>query len=242
MIRDAKGGLFTRALEWYVARKVRSAFRGVWVRGELPSAEGGLLCYLNHSSFWDGFIVHQLAQVAGWDGYAVMEEANLARYPFHRRIGAFSVRRGEAKSALETVRYAARDVLRRPGAAVMIFPEGELRGGAGPLQPLRGGVEVMARLAKVRSVPIALRYAFLEHERPDVLIEVGAPHAPAPLERYAAELSAVYTRVNAATSLDGFRRVIAGRRGVQERWDDVRGLQSNSPPHRADSPQLVAKA
>jgi 1-acyl-sn-glycerol-3-phosphate acyltransferase len=242
MIRDAKGGLFTRVLEWYVARKVRTAFRGVWVRGELPSSEGGLLCYLNHSSFWDGFIVHQLAQVAGWDGYAVMEEANLSRYPFHRRIGAFSVRRGEAKSALETLRYAARDVLRRPGAAVMIFPEGELRGGAGPLQPLRGGVEALARLARVRSVPIALRYAFLEHEHPDVLIEVGAPHAAAPLEHYAAELATVYARVNAATSLDGFRRVITGRRSVQERWDGARGLESTSSPHGAQSPRLAAKA
>ena len=36
MIRDAKGGPFTRVLDWYIGRKVRRAFRGVWVRGSLP--------------------------------------------------------------------------------------------------------------------------------------------------------------------------------------------------------------
>jgi hypothetical protein len=42
-----------------------------------------------------------------------MEERNLARYPFLRHIGAFSVRRGEPVSSLETLRYA-RGLLRQP--------------------------------------------------------------------------------------------------------------------------------
>jgi 1-acyl-sn-glycerol-3-phosphate acyltransferase len=237
VIRDAKGGVPTRVLEWYVARKVRSAFRGVWVRGELPAADGGLLCYLNHSSFWDGFLVHQLAKVAGWDGYAVMEEQHLSRYRFHARIGAFSVRRGEPASATQTMRYAARDVLRRPGAAVMIFPEGELRPGAATLGPFSRGVEVLARLANVRSVPMALRYAFLEHEHPDVLVEVGVPHAPDGLDRYRRELEAVHARVGAATSTEGFRPVITGRQGVQQRWDTFRGASR----HSRQSPRLAVK-
>lgn len=224
MIRDAKHGLLGWLLERYVGHKVRSAFRGVWVRGELPSAERGLLCYQNHSSFWDGFLMHELGKVAGWDGYAMMEEENLARYRFHTRIGAFSVRRGDPQSALQTLRYAARLLRRRPRAALLVFPEGELRPGQGPLGPLKGGVEALARLAQVPSLPIAVRYAFLEHEHPDVLIEVGEPHEPAGLERYSSELTAVYARVCAATSTEGFRCVIAGRRSVQQRWDAVRRL------------------
>ncbi len=224
MIRAAKEGPLASLIAWYVGRKVRSAFRGVWVRGELPSAQGGLVCYLNHSSFWDGFLVHQLARVAGWDGYALMAEENLARYPFHARIGAFSVARGDGPSALKAVRYVARDLLRRPDAAVMIFPEGELRPGRATVGPLRGGVELIARVAQVRSVPIALRYVFLEHEHPDVLVEVGVPHEAAALAEYTRALSEVCARLQAATSTDGFRCVIAGRRSVQERWDSFRGL------------------
>jgi len=222
MIRADKGGLFTRALDWYIGRKVRTAFRGVWVRGALPASEGGLLAYLNHSSFWDGFLVHQLAAVAGWNGFAMMDEANLAKYRFHTRIGAFSVQRA-AKSALATVRYT-RELLAQKDATVFIFPEGELRPGQGPLGPLQRGVELIARTSGARCLPIAIRYAFLEHEHPDVLIDVGPSHPPGPLSVFEAGLSSAYERVSAARSTEGFTRVIQGRTSVQERWDSVRRL------------------
>lgn len=233
MIRDAKGGPFTALLDWYIGRKVRGAFRGVWARGALPSADGGLLVYLNHSSFWDGFVLHQLGRAAGWNAFAMMEEANLAKYRFHTRIGAFSVRRGDRRSAVETVRYAADDVLKRERAALFVFPEGELRAGGGPLQPLRRGVEVIAKRAQVRCLPVAIRYAFLEHEYPDVLLEVGAPHPPDELPRFVAGLSEAYARVGEARSTDGFTRLVAGRSGVQARWDAVRRLPDSSaaPSH-----------
>ncbi len=228
MILDAKGGPLTWLLDWYVGRKVRAAFRGVWARGALPSADGGLLVYLNHSSFWDGFLVHQLGQAAGWDAYALMEEENLAKYRFHTRIGAFSVKRGDARSAMASIRHA-KAVLARPRAALAIFPEGELRAGQGPLGPLHRGVEVIARTAQVRCVPIALRYAFLEHEHPDVLVEVGTPHAPGPASVFAEGLEAVYGRVMAAHSTEGFTRLVQGRTSVQQRWDTVRRLGAETP-------------
>lgn len=227
MIRDRKGGAFARVLDWYVGRKVRSAFRGVWVRGAVPASEGGLLVYLNHSSFWDGFVAHQLARAARWDGFAMMEEQNLATYRFHARLGAFSVRRGDPHGALASIRYA-REVLRRPRAALFVFPEGELRPGGAAPGPLKRGVEVIARAAHVRSVPIAVRYAFLEHELPDVLLEVGEPHPPGDLERFEVGLHTACERVQTARSTEGFTRIIRGRSSVQERWDAARrALRSN---------------
>lgn len=237
MIRDAKGGVFTAAIDWYISRKVRGAFRGVWVRGALPAPADGLIAYLNHSSFWDGFIAHQLGQLAGWDTYALMEEENLAKYRFHTRIGAFSVRRGDARSAVETLRYA-KSVLSRPRACVVIFPEGELRAGQGPLGALSRGVEVLARTSKKPSVPIAIRYAFLEHEHPDVLIEVGQPHPPGELSTFQAALEAVYARVLSATTTEGFELRIKGKTSVQERWDSVRRLPvttEGARPHAAQT-------
>jgi hypothetical protein len=73
-------------------------------------------------------------------------------------------------------------------------------------------------------LPVALRYAFFEHERPDVLVEVGTPHPPGPLSLFQDGLEAVVRRVAAATGLGGFTRRVAGARGVAERWDAVRGL------------------
>jgi 1-acyl-sn-glycerol-3-phosphate acyltransferase len=212
----------------YVRRKVRAGFRAVWLRGELPPAPAGLLVYVNHTNWWDGFVVHQLGKAAGWDGYALMEERNLARYPFLRHIGAFSLRRGEAASSLETLRYA-RELLRAPGRAVFLFPEGEHRPpGELPLR-LERGVEALARMSKAPSVPVAIRYAFFEHERPDVLLDVGAPHAPLPLADFQRRLEERVVALQAVTRLEGFHRLLEGHRGVAEQWDAVRGLGEAEP-------------
>ncbi|HYI03114.1 lysophospholipid acyltransferase family protein [Hyalangium sp.] len=222
MIRAAKGGPLGWLLDRYVGWKFRSSFRGLWVRGALPAGEGARLVYVNHSSWWDGFVLHQLGQVAGWDAYCLMEEKNLRRYRFLARLGAFSIRPGEPASAMESLRYA-RELMRLPGAAVCLFPEGELRPfGVLPLR-LQRGVELLARTGRVECVPVALRYAFFEHERPDVLVEVGTAHSPGPLALFQERLEEVARRVAAATSLEGFTQRVAGGSGVAERWDAVRG-------------------
>jgi 1-acyl-sn-glycerol-3-phosphate acyltransferase len=223
VIRAAKGGPFGWALDAYIGRKFRSAFRGLWVRGTLPTGDAGRLVYLNHSNWWDGFVLHQLGRAAQWDGYCLMEEENLRRYRFLARIGAFSIRRKDAVSSVESLRYA-RELLRRPRAALYVFPEGEHRPfGVLPLQ-LERGVELLARVSKVECVPMGIRYAFFEHELPDVLLEVGTPHPPGPLSLFQDGLEAVVKRLMAVTTLEGFTRKVAGARGVAERWDAARGL------------------
>ena len=185
LIPAQKEGPLSWAVARYVDAKVRKSFRGVWLRGELPSGDEGLLIYANHSSFWDGFTAHALCGAAGWDGHCLMEEQNLARYPFLARIGAFSIRRHEAASSLESLRYAQR--LLKRGAAVFVFPEGEMHARA-TLRPLERGIEVLARAAQARCLPVAFRYVFLEHELPDILVQVGEAHAPTPLSGFAERL------------------------------------------------------
>lgn len=223
MIRDDKRGLFTRVLELYVRRKVKRAFRGLWVRGGFPATDAGLIVYANHSSFWDGFIVHQLGQLGGWDGYAMMEEENLAKYRFHTRIGAFGIKRGDPHGALQTLRHA-KALLARPKAAVIIFPEGKLHAGQGAPKPFERGIEVLARASKARVVPCAIRYAFLENEFPDVLVQFGTPHEGAELNDFERRLTAAHASLAAVTSTEGFECVLPGRTSVQQRWDTVRRL------------------
>lgn len=224
MLRARKAGPLGWALGAYVTRKFRGAFRGLWARGPLPGgAPRPRLVYLNHANWWDGFVCHQLARAAGWDAYCLMEEAQLTRYPFLRRLGAFSIRPGEPHSSLESLRYA-RALLARPRTALFVFPEGVLRAGARPPLALRRGVEVLARAARdVECVPVAVRYRFHEHERPDVLLELGPAHGAAPLAHFAHALDACLTRLDAAEGLEGFRPLVRGGAGVAERWDRVRG-------------------
>jgi 1-acyl-sn-glycerol-3-phosphate acyltransferase len=222
MIAARKGGLPTWAVEAYLRTKMRSAFRGLWLRGALPPADAGLLLYANHTNWWDGFVVHALAVAAGWDAYCLMEEKNLERYRFLTRIGAFSVHPSHPGSALASLRYA-KGLLQKQ-ATVVLFPEGEIRPfGESPLR-LEGGVEVLARAAEAVCLPLAIRYAFFEDEKPCVLLEVGEAHPPLPLVAFGERLSACVLSLQAVRGLDGFRRLSAGRAGVAERWDRVRGL------------------
>ena len=187
VIRAAKGGALGLAGGPVRGLEVPLHLPGPVGARDVAGRGGPRLVYANHTNWWDGFVLHQLGHAAGWDTYCVMEEQNLARYRFLARMGAFSIRRGEAVSSLETVRYAV-GLLGQPRAAVCIFPEGEIRPlGAGPLR-LDRGVELLARVGKARCVPLAIRYAFFEHERPDVLVELGAPHAPLSVQGFQAEL------------------------------------------------------
>lgn len=221
MIRANKRGLFARLVAGYVRRKVRRSFRAIWSRTELTDFSGPLLVYANHTSFWDGFIAQQLCEAAGWDGYCLMEEDNLRRYPFLARLGAFSVRRSDPKSALPAFRYA-KDLLARPSSAVFLFPEGDIHPfGAGPLE-LKPGLVTLSRLAHARCLPLAIRYTFFEHELPDVLIAAGPLHVPEPLESCRDRLEQLTRELAQVHSLSGFVPLTGVRRGVAERWDAVK--------------------
>jgi len=222
MIRDAKSRLWTPWIERYVGWKLRRAFRGVWWDGPLPEGDRGLILYANHASFWDGFAAWALCHRAGRDGYALMEERNLSRYRFLSRLGAFSIRRNDSFSALESLRYC-RKVLLRARSAVVVFPQGEMSSRPGPVVFERG-VEVLARMSGVACVPVALRYAFFEHEYPDVLIRVGAAHAGEELAGMEERLNALVAGLGEAAGVEGFEPLIRGRRSVAQRWGAARGL------------------
>jgi 1-acyl-sn-glycerol-3-phosphate acyltransferase len=225
VLKANKGGALGSMVDWYIGRKLKASFGGLWVRGNIPDPAVGHLVYANHSSFWDGFVLHQLAQLGRWNAFAMMNEANLARYRFHTRMGAFSVRQGDAKSALETLRYA-KSLLTLPRAVVCVFPQGEIRPAMPPLGAMSRGLEVLARTGQATCVPVAFRYCFFEGEVPEVLVDFGEPHQAVTLSEFETRLEAVVMRVMQAKSTEGFRRLVSGRAGVQNRWDNFRGLKS----------------
>ena len=227
MIRARKQGFISALTGHYVERKVRRAFRGIWSRGfpssSLSPSPGPQLIYCHHTNFWDGLILHQVARQQKWDAYCLMEERNLLRYPFLSRIGAFSIRRGEASSSFESLRYA-KQLLSSRAASVIIFPEGSFQP-FGHVAPVLGrGLEVLARMTGVWCLPIAIRYCFFESEIPSVLVEAGPSHRPSPIGEYRRRLESVVEPLKNANSTEGFELLVAGRRDTAERWDRVRGL------------------
>ncbi len=228
MIAAAKSPLLTWALDRYVHWKLRSNFRGVWCDGALPDGDEPLLMYANHTSFWDGFAAHALSEAHGRDGYALMEEQHLARYRFLSRLGAFSIRRGDARSARETLKYAA-TLLTRPRAVVCVFPQGVLSPRAAPPLKLERGVELLARMTGVRCVPVAMHFGFFGHEYPDIVLNVGAAHAPASLADMSSRLDALVTAQTKLGDCTRLSSLLHGRRSVAEKWDAARRLNKEAP-------------
>jgi 1-acyl-sn-glycerol-3-phosphate acyltransferase len=233
MRRAARAGLGSAVVRRYVRAKVRGFFRGVWLAGEAPASGAPLLVYANHPGFWDGLVLHEVATAWGRVPYGLVDERNLERFPFLARLGAFSIRPGDARSTAESFAHA-RALLAQPDAALIVFPQGRLTPpGPGPLT-LERGAEVLARRCGVTCAPVALRYAFFDAERPDALVAVGPAHPPAPTAELVERLGALVERVEGARSVEGYRAIISGNQGAAARWAALKGRLGGRPPEHPE--------
>lgn len=202
------------ALRAGLDRLVRANLRGVWLRGTLPA--GPFVWAANHHSWWDPFVAASVLRRAGRTPGLVMDQDNLARFPFARRLGVFGAR--EPRTGL---RHLA------DGRVLIIFPEGELRP-AGHVTPLAQGAAWYAVRADAPLMAIAVRVAVRGHQAPEAYASaVGVPvdDDVAKTTRRLGdelrhELSTLDEQLAAAdprTPLDGFQRVLRGKRSWDER-------------------------
>lgn len=225
----------------YFLRKVRRSFSRVLLKHEenisFADLETPLILYANHPGWWDGVLPFLLTSVhLGLDGYAMMEEAQMQRYGFFRRIGCFSVDRESPRDSLLSLRYAA-SLLRARNRLLWIFPQGEIvHVEQRPLHLYRGLAWLMKELERVTVVPVALRYELGRQERPEAWIHCGTPWTVSPAERVDMDIAQYYLGrlledlMNQQRSdvmneaRDGYRVWIQGRTSVNERWDRARGV------------------
>ena len=109
--------------------------------------------------------------------------------------------------------------------------------GRRPIRVERGAAMIARRAGGAQLWPVALRYEFGDRQRPDALVRLGEPHAVGPdadpsatAADMAARLTAVVDRLTAdvgAGALDGYRALLRGRPGINERFDAVRGRRAD---------------
>jgi hypothetical protein len=215
-----------------------SHFDRVWLRLDgPPPADGPLILYLNHPSWWDGYMVFLLDRMVlggRYQTYCMMEEAQLRRYRFFSWSGAFSVHRQDARSAMRSVAYIGRRLAERRDRALAIFPQGELApNDRRPLAIFPGLAHIARRAGGATLWPIALRYEFRGEQRPEAFIRAGpAHHAPAGIEARALTAE-VGRRLTAACDtlrddvndgrMEQYRVLLRGRPGVNRLFDTARG-------------------
>ena len=133
-----------------------------------------LVLYANHSSWWDPLTAFVISQKAGLDAFAMMEEKNLQKLRFFRRIGAFSVVRENPREAIKTIHYAVSLLKEKPNRAVWIFPQGEIQPNSiRPFKFYNGAAKIIEQTGRCLTAPVAMRYEFLENWRPVAFAHIG---------------------------------------------------------------------
>lgn len=197
----------TPVLKHSIRRSLRTGLGGVWLRGPLPP--GGAVLAPNHNSWWDGYVMRELAWWAGADFRILTVARQLRRFPFLRRMGALEPGR---------VREAARSA--RGGAWVTVFPEGAVQpvGGLGELHP---GAAWIAKTAGMPLIPVALRVVLRGGQWPEAYLRVGAATTdlPAALAHELSLLDADLQTSDPEQPLAGYLRVMTGRSSGSDRVD-----------------------
>jgi 1-acyl-sn-glycerol-3-phosphate acyltransferase len=178
MLPAKKSEFFQKIFSIYNRNLIKRRFMSLKVEGfsKLQNRDKSIphVIYANHSSWWDGLVMFQLCREAKIDLFAMMEEKQVLEYPFHRKIGAFSVVRENPRDALKAIKYASNLLKENSERCVLIFPQGELVSHEHrPIVFFNGISKIVEKTEKCFVVPVAIRYQFLDDWKPEILVSVG---------------------------------------------------------------------
>lgn len=103
-----------------------------------------------------------------------MEDKQLSRYPFFRRLGVFSIDLSSARSSMQSLRYAIRS-MNRPNAALYIYPQGKIVPFAMSDLEFKKGIGWLAKkLPQTDLVPAGIYIHTKESDKPRLEIMIGS--------------------------------------------------------------------
>ena len=104
-----------------------------------------------------------------------MEDKQLKRYPFFRRLGVFSINLSSARSSMKSLRYAIRS-MNRPHASLYIYPQGKIVPFATDNLQFKKGIGWLAKkLPACDLVPVGINIHTKESDKPKLEIKIGVP-------------------------------------------------------------------
>lgn len=180
MLEANKNRLFERIFSIYNRNLLKRRFNSLTATGlefllnrkpNLP-----LIIYCNHSSWWDGLIAFQISQKAKLDSYIMMEEKNLKRYFLFRKLGAFSVNRENARSAIQSINYAVDLLCQDSKKTLWIFPQGEIvNNDLRPIIFYNGLSKIVEKVGHCLVISLSIRYEFLNEFKPEIFVKISEP-------------------------------------------------------------------
>ncbi|NTV01289.1 MAG: glycerol acyltransferase [Chlorobiaceae bacterium] len=248
MLEVRRSRAYTRWFGWYSRRQFRRHFHSLRVQmpPELPAMEPAVpvIFYCNHAYWWDGFWSQICTELYFRQNlFIIIEQPQLDKHRFFTRIGAFSIDRTNARSAIRTLDYAARCLLATSPLqnALWIFPQGMIEHvDKRPLLFFRGTAGIADRVlkstGKLYLVSVVSRIEYLEDQKPELFLSFRPAHLLTrdnwdgldALTGYMQEsteshLDDVKFQV-LERRLDGFGIVVRGAESINRRVENFRAL------------------
>jgi len=220
--------LFYPTLRMAMRRQFHSILLAGGDRMREATREGSAIAGSNHTNWWDGFVLSWVTRRATPEcGFLLaMDEANLARYGFFRKLGVFGVDLRSGRTAALALRRLV-PALQASREFCWIFPQGELLHPTRPIDA-RGGAGWLARKANIPLLPVALSYEWLIESRPSILIRAGEiVPATTPAKDFSELLMQLRWQIvqdAADLQLDDYTPILSPRLSLNKQWDRVRGL------------------
>ncbi len=148
-------------------------------RFENRNKDVATIFYAPHGNWWDGIVGYNLMRrVFDVTTRMMVEEMN--RFPLFARVGAFPVNKRSPQEAMKSLKYAVDDLGTHPKVGLWIFPQGIIKPpNYRPFEFQTGMTYIAEKVAQkygaVNLVPVAVAFAFLREETPEVIVEVGEP-------------------------------------------------------------------
>lgn len=133
-----------------------------------------LIIYANHSTWWDGLILFELLKKDDFDSYVLMEEKQLRKYKFFRKLGAFSIIRENFRESIKSLNYAIEILSNGKNKTLLIFPQGEIfPNDKRPIEFFNGLSYLISKLEKCILIPCSIRLEFVQKHKPEIFIGFG---------------------------------------------------------------------
>jgi hypothetical protein len=194
MIRGEKQKFPIWILHRYLGWRLRRMFHAIYLSGAVSALEDSshfpVVLFSNHQSWWDAFLMQPLFDFYGISYYVMMEERNLKRFPFFRRVGVFGVdlesRQGRASSLL----YAGRLLKQAPEGEkrlLLVYPHGRLVDPVEPWPEFQPGITHLVGLNPAGiSLPLYIHLRMGRYPLPEAFLRLGRPVPKASLTSPAA--------------------------------------------------------
>lgn len=104
----------------------------------------------------------------------MMEHEQMRKYPFFRKIGAFSINREKSQSTIRSLRYAI-ESLQRSNASLFIYPEGKITPPGSKLRFENGLSWLSKNTLNVDIVPVGIYMHTIRYDKPELHLHVGPP-------------------------------------------------------------------